>query len=393
MAPQFAAILIAAATLVSLEFTTPIAAGDTSPLPGAIAADAGARITLAQLRGRDRNRQRHGDSSDDERGTTTEQSESLGYEKPDRVLIESAEVPEVRGPKRVVAVGQVDAIGAYTAESGPWDIGGGVAAMLEDALKECDQFIVVNRSQIQMNLSELELQGQQLLHPGSGPQFQKLVGVDWFLHFSITEFGAADSGGGVSVGLSGGRNGRLMGGAISPQWTKGKVAGVGRIVNAQSGIVEHTIRVEEPISSHAVDLSINVENVSFGGNKFQKTPLGDATRRMVTRVVQEFAGVLDREPWTGSVVEVDGGEVYINAGTRNGVQVGDHFVLSRVTKTFTDPETGQVLGTRSSDLGELEITGVEEKMAYGFYVPLLAEEPQRGDAVKLAADTASAVGE
>ena len=318
------------------------------------------------------------------------------YEKADEILTD--DVPEVRGPKRIVAVGQADAIGAYQAETGPWDVGGGIAAMLTDALKESGRFIVVERAQIAQILAEQELGGQQLLHQGSGPQMGKIIGAEWFLHLSITEFGMQDSGGGVSVGYSGRVNNRLfgnrlLGGGVSPQWANGKVAMDTRVVSAEDSEVKHTITVEEKITKRGFDMNVAVEEVSFGGNHFSKSPLGAATRRMVTRTVQRLAEILDKEPWTGRVVEVDTGEVYINAGKESGVKVGDRFNVTRVTKTFTDPQTGRLLGRRTSELGTVEITGVEEKLAYGFFVPFSAEEPQRGDWVVLPAPPAEKSGE
>ena len=49
-----------------------------------------------------------------------------------RILVEG--IREVPGPKRTVAVGRVDAIGAFTAKYGNWDIGGGLGAMLATAV-------------------------------------------------------------------------------------------------------------------------------------------------------------------------------------------------------------------------------------------------------------------
>ena len=50
-------------------------------------------------------------------------------------------------------------------------------------------------------------------------------------------------------------------------------------------------------------------------------------------------------------------------------------------ETFTDPSSGQVLGTRRKELGVLQLTGVEQKLAFGSFSPLEADAPKRGDLV------------
>ena len=66
-------------------------------------------------------------------------------------------VPEVTGPKRTVAVGKFDSIGAFNNKYGNWDIGGGLAAMMTTALVESGRFIVVERAQLQQVLAEQEM--------------------------------------------------------------------------------------------------------------------------------------------------------------------------------------------------------------------------------------------
>ncbi len=54
--------------------------------------------------------------------------------------------------------------------------------------------------------------------------------------------------------------------------------------------------------------------MSMGGNTFKKTPLGEACRRAMTKIVSRLALTAGNKPWTGMVVEFDGREVYVNAG-------------------------------------------------------------------------------
>lgn len=290
-------------------------------------------------------------------------------------------IAEVNGPKRTVAVGKFTAIGAFTDKYGSWDIGGGLGAMLASALAESERFIVLERANINQVLTEQEMVGSKVTSGTMGPDLGKMLGVQYMLYGAVTEFGDADKGGGFSVGLSGGSLGDLFGGGLSRQSTSGSVAMDIRLVDTTSGRIIDTIRVQEEIDSTGWDVSAGYSGINLGTNQFQKTPLGKASRSAITKVVQHLADKAKTMPWTGMVIEFDKGEVFINAGTVEGIRVGDHFMIEVPTKKLTDPQTGQVLSVRTKQLGLVEISTVEEKISLGKFSPLGLDIPHRGDLV------------
>lgn len=300
---------------------------------------------------------------------------------PGKILM--GEIPEVSGPKRTVAVGKFDSIGSFSAKYGSWDIGGGLGAMLASALVESGRFIVVERAHLQQVLSEQELKGAGVSNPATGPSTGKLIGVQLLIYGAVTEFGTDDKGGGFSIGGSGGGLGSLLSGALSQQSTSGKVAIDVRLVDTTSGQITETHRLVEAIESSGFDLSLGFKGISFGGNQFQKTPIGEASRRIITRAVQKIALEAQKTGWTGQVVDYDGKELYINAGQRAGIKRGDKFMIERVVKKLTDPVTQEVLLIRKKALGILEITGVEQKISFGPFKPLEVAAPKRGDFVAI----------
>lgn len=300
------------------------------------------------------------------------------------VRIINEPVPEVQGPKRIVAVGKFDAIGSFKNQYGGWDVGGGVSAMLVRALQESDRFIVLERANMGQLLAEQELKGNKLVTAGSGPQLRRLIGVNMMIYGSVTEFGASDSGSGFSLGGSGGGLGSLLSGAISRQSTEGSIAMDIRLVDTTTSEVLETYTVREELSNSSWDLSVTVDAISAGHNTFMKTPLGAATRKAINRAVQRIAMKANDIPWEGKVISLEGRELYINAGKSSGIKVGDKFKIERVIKRFLDPTTGKLLGVRKRVIGALEITGVEGKLSYGAYLPLSDMKPKSGDAVVLA---------
>lgn len=290
-------------------------------------------------------------------------------------------IPEIAGPKRTVSVGKFDAIGAFTAKYGNWDIGGGLSAMMTTALVESERFVVMERAQLQQVLAEQELKGNKLTSQTSGPELGQLTGVQFLIYGAVTEFGTDDSGGGLSLGGSGGPIGGLLSGALSHQSSSGSVAMDIRLVDTTTGQVVQTHKVSETIESSGFDLSVGYQGMNMGGNQFKKTPLGQAVRKAITRAVQLIAKDAGNSPWAGQVVDYDGTEIFINAGTKSGVQPGDTFSVERVVKKLTDPTTGEVLMIKKKTLGIVELDMVAAKISSGSFQPLEMDPPKRGDFV------------
>lgn len=307
-------------------------------------------------------------------------SKSTG-EAPGKIL--TAPVPRISGPKRTISVGKFDAIGAFTTKYGNWDVGGGLSAMMTSALVESGRFIVVERANLQQILSEKELKAAGLTKPGTGPGAGKLTGVQFLVFGSVTEFGIDDDGSGFSLGLSGGGIGSLLSGALSQQSKSGTVAIDIRLVDSTSGQVLETHRLKDEVSSSGWDISLGYEAISLGTNQFYKTPLGKAVRNIITKAVQRIAVRAQKTSWTGQVVEFDGKDLYINAGARAGLNVGNKFMIERVVKRLTDPTTNEILSIRKKKLGIVQITGVENKISFGKFMPLSLDPPKRGDFVSI----------
>lgn len=292
-------------------------------------------------------------------------------------------IREIKGPKRTVAVGRFDAIGAFTMQYGNWDIGGGLSAMLTTALIESDRFIVTERANLGQILSEQELKATGVVNQETGPKLGKLAGVHFLIYGSVTEFSMKDKSGGFSAGFTGsGSAAGLFSSALSRQTSAGAVVIDIRLVDTTTGQVVDSFSVNKTIKAKGWNISGGYKGISLGTNKFNRTPLGRASRAAITEIVQKIAKKAKKTAWTGRVVDVDDmNVVYINAGLTSGIQIGDKFSIERITKTLTDPETGEVLSTRKLKLGSLQIAEVEEKLSYGAYPTGGGQVPVRGDLV------------
>lgn len=291
-------------------------------------------------------------------------------------------LPQIKGPKRAVAVGKFDAVGAFTAKYGDWDIGGGLSAMLVTALQESDRFIVMERANISQVLAEQEMKASGITNQSTGPKLKQLSGVQYLIYGSVTEFDHATEGGGLSLGFGSG----LWSSALSRQSKTGVVAIDLRIVDTTTSQIIKTITVREELEQSGFDASVGYQGISLGGNKFWSTPLGGAARKAIGSAVTSIVIETRDKPWIGRVVDVDGKEVVINAGSVSGVKQGDQFMIKRITKVFTDPDTGEVLGSREEEIGLIHLVNVSEKLSFASFFPMGDYFPERGDLVVYASE-------
>ena len=294
-----------------------------------------------------------------------------------------APIQSIRGPKRTIAVGEFATLGSMSTKYGDFSPGGGISAMLVTSLLDTEKFIVLERSQIQTVLSEQQMAGEGVIAAGTGPALGQLYGAQLIVFGSITEFGDDFKGSGKSMGFSSADPEMPSGASAAHEKSEGKIGMDIRIVDSTTGAIVSSFRVEEPISKQGRDASADLQGFSLGSSKFSRTPLGEASRRVVLRAVAEIAKAAGKTAWVGRVVDVEGMQVYVNAGGAAGLRLGDRFSIQRVTKRFTDPTTKQLLSVRKKELGVVEIDVVEQKMAYGTFWPMGSEKPKRDDMVTL----------
>lgn len=290
----------------------------------------------------------------------------------------AAEVPEVPGPRRTVAVGTIDAVASFAGAQG-WDVGGSLAAMLTSALVDSGRFMVVERALLPEVLTEQEMAASRVASGSAAPLPGKMIPAQYMIFGSVTEFGTRDRGSGLSIGGASG----ALGGGLGFNRSGGKVTLDLRLVNTRSGQVEKSFTVSRWLSRTGVALTGGYKGIALGGDKFWSTPLGEATRGALADAVVEIARGVASSPWEGLVVEAEGHQLIVNAGGEAGLRPGDRMLIERPTRTLTDPATGQVLGQRRQRLGEVVLTSIEPKLATGTFVPAdpATPAPTRGDLV------------
>jgi curli biogenesis system outer membrane secretion channel CsgG len=285
-------------------------------------------------------------------------------------------MPMTTGPKNRIAVAKFDANGAFLSVYGGWDVGGGLAAQLTTALVKSGNFIVIERAELATILREQELGLQHIVSKETAAQVGQALGAQLLVRGSVTEFEQRAGGGGIRLGVGTGP----IGGVLGAQTTAGVVGIDVRLIDTTTGQVVQSHRAEGKVEQRGLSADINVRQVTFGGDAFDKTVLGQATRQAIERAVAMITASAQLVPWTGRVVEVAGDQVFINAGSTDGIKVGDSFVVAGVVRQLTDPSTGALLGVVEQKLGEIRIVSTQEKFSVAAMTTPF--QTKRGDLVK-----------
>ncbi len=261
-------------------------------------------------------------------------------------------------PKPRVAIYGFYATGKMGSYEG-YNIGDGLAAQLATELTRTECFIVLDRTGLSNVLREQELALAGVVKANTGPRPGGLLGAEIVIKGTVTEFEANKRGRGLNLGVA--LPGIPMGMRLG---RNGAMAHVGldlAVVDASSGQVLHAHRVQADSASGGWTVGLDHRRGSLGGDSFKKSPLGIASRNALGKAIVAIAGDLSGIPWRSQVVDAVGGEVFLNAGSATGIEVGKVYRVSKIVRTLVDPATGLVLDTLEQQVGEVRITSVHEK--------------------------------
>jgi curli biogenesis system outer membrane secretion channel CsgG len=82
-----------------------------------------------------------------------------------------------------------------------------------------------------------------------------------------------------------------------------------------------------------------------------------ALRDALARALNKMVVKLDKQPFRGAVLVLDGESIVIRAGTRSRLREGTELPVFRPGQEFRDPDSGELLGRKESQIGVIKITG------------------------------------
>jgi curli biogenesis system outer membrane secretion channel CsgG len=240
--------------------------------------------------------------------------------------------------------------------SASWDLGDGMAEMLTTALVETGKFRVLERQQIHDVLGEQDLGASGRVDPDTAAKIGKILGARYLVYGTVDEFeySRGGEGGGVRIG------GFRVGGSEAQAHIGMDV----RIVDAVTSEILFSTR--STAEATRTGFRVGYSGADFGADlaTFQKTPLGEATRKAidnaVAKMVSQFGTEAAPEPapaWSGTLFVADDGTLVIKAGSHDGLKAGDVLVVYRARTTKVGNE---VLTVGQDKIGTIRLVSVGE---------------------------------
>ena len=254
------------------------------------------------------------------------------------------------------------------------DIGKGIADLLVKHLVKDGTYSVIERKAMDKILAEQNFSNSDRANPNSAAKLGKLLGVDAIIVGSITQFGNDNKN--TKVGGGGGGFGGFGVGGFSKKSSKAVVGVDARIVDIDTAEILAVAEGKGESKRESTSLlggggswhGFGGGSIDMGSSDFENTIIGEAVKQAVDQMSKEvIEGNTKLVTRTiiveGLVAAVDGGQIILNVGSKNGIKVGDELNVERVAREIKDPATGKVLRKMSTPVGIVKVTDVDDVSA------------------------------
>lgn len=189
-------------------------------------------------------------------------------------------------------------------------IGKQASDMLASRLIKSDKFLVFERTDLQKVSSEQQITGDS-----------KLIGVDTLILGSVTEFGRSITG----------KAGFLSSTKVQTARAKVDI----RLVDVHTGQAIFSAIGAGEASTESGEIA------GYGSRADYDATLNDrAIAAAISDVIDKLVSTLDDRPWRTDVIEIQGRQVFISGGSKQGIKVGDTLQIMEQGQKVTSKKTG-----------------------------------------------------
>jgi curli biogenesis system outer membrane secretion channel CsgG len=200
--------------------------------------------------------------------------------------------------------------------------------MLATRLVASQKFLVFERPDIDKVAAE-----QSITHQSG------LIGVDALIIGSVTEFGRSTTG----------KSGFLSATKVQTAHAKVEI----RIVDVRTGYVFFTASGTGDASTESGEIA------GFGSKADYDASLNDrAIGAAVSDVQNSLISKLEERPWRTDILKVDGHQLYLSGGSRQGIKVGDTLAILRQGEQVKSGQTGFDITLPAKVVGQIRVVSL-----------------------------------
>ena len=242
-------------------------------------------------------------------------------------------------------------------------LGTAAADVLVTELSKTDRFILIERAKLDRLVAEQKLGMTGVVDPNTAAKMGQVLGAAAIVTGAVSEFGTQQKGTDYLI-------------TESKKQVARAVVDV-RVINTEtSQILYAESGTGETTSSTGTFLGMGSRA------SYNESMEGEALRA----AIQKFAGNLTARlmaiPWTCRIAEMDGGVIYLDAGLRSGLNIGQELDVVQLGSEIKSPTTGIVIGRKETLLGKCKV--VEHFGEDGAKAEMVAgSAPKPGDLARL----------
>jgi curli biogenesis system outer membrane secretion channel CsgG len=241
----------------------------------------------------------------------------------------------------------------------PAEFARGLTEMLGTVLLKTGRFTVLERAAMQQIEQEQALASGGKATKETAAKVGAMLGAQALITGDITGFTYNQSTmGGKASGIVKGLN-------ISSTKVTAEVIIDLRLVDPSTTELIYSAKGSGKASASGVAADFAKDDKSWSGASSVSTPLGQASRDALAEAVANLLKGMPKIAWTGRIIDVRDGVVYVNAAAADGMKKGLELQVFDAQPALVDPETGKALGAPEKLVGTIVIDSVLEKFSTG----------------------------
>ena len=241
----------------------------------------------------------------------------------------TSDVSDYQGPK--LRVGVVNFLNKTPSKV--LGIGEAASDILGTILQKTGRFIVIPQQDMESILAQQRMGATGAINPDTAAKMGEILGLNAILTGAVTAYSEAEEGSDYLV--------------YKQKKQIARVTVDYRIVDTTTGI------------QLMADSGAGIYEKSTGGALGMGSKAGydsdlrdGALRDALTKAMVNMTKQLGKRKWNGRIAQVDGNNLYVNAGQKSGLNVGDKLDVFRPGKDIIDPVTHVKLGSTENMVGK-----------------------------------------
>ncbi len=218
-------------------------------------------------------------------------------------------------------------------------IGEAAADILGTILQKTGRFIIIPQQDVASILGQQAMGASGAVNPATAAKMGKILGLNAMVTGAITAYSEAEEGSDYLV--------------YKKKKQIARVTVDYRIVDTTTGI-QIVADSGQGVYEKKTGGALGLGSKSSYDADLRDGALRDALTKAMVNMLPQF----ESQDWSGRVASIKGRTVYLNAGKKTGLKVGDLLMVQELGEEIIDPQTNVSLGRAPGSVkGELMVTG------------------------------------